>query len=64
VEVPEVRYARNGAVNIAYQVVGTGPGDLLYIPGWISHLDLYWEEPRFARRAEAAQENRSPARSC
>jgi class 3 adenylate cyclase len=49
VEAPEVRYARSGAVNIAYQVVGDGPVDLLYIPGWISHLDLYWEEPTVAR---------------
>jgi class 3 adenylate cyclase/pimeloyl-ACP methyl ester carboxylesterase len=46
---PEVRYARSGTVNIAYQVVGEGPVDLLYIPGWISHLDLYWEEPAVAR---------------
>jgi pimeloyl-ACP methyl ester carboxylesterase len=56
VEVPEVRYARSGAVNIAYQVLGDGPVDLLYIPGWISHLDLYWEEPavsRFLRRLAA-----------
>jgi hypothetical protein len=44
VEVPEVRYARNGDVNIAFQVVGSGPVDLLYIPGWISHLDL-WRDP-------------------
>jgi class 3 adenylate cyclase/alpha-beta hydrolase superfamily lysophospholipase len=49
VDVPEVRYARSGAVNIAYQVVGDGPVDLLCIPGWISHLDLYWEEPTIAR---------------
>lgn len=51
-----MRYARSGAVNIAYQVVGDGPVDLLYIPGWISHLDLYWEEPavsRFLRRLAA-----------
>jgi pimeloyl-ACP methyl ester carboxylesterase len=48
-DVPEVRYARSGDVNIAYQVVGDGPVDLLYIPGWISHLDLYWEEPTVAR---------------
>ena len=32
-ESPEVRYARSGAVNIAYQVIGDGPVDLLYIPG-------------------------------
>jgi class 3 adenylate cyclase/alpha-beta hydrolase superfamily lysophospholipase len=56
VEAPEVRYARIGDVNIAFQVVGSGPVDLLYIPGWISHLDLYWEEPvvaRFLRRLGA-----------
>jgi pimeloyl-ACP methyl ester carboxylesterase len=46
---PETRYAKSGDVNIAYQVVGDGPVDLLYIPGWISHLDLYWEEPSIAR---------------
>jgi class 3 adenylate cyclase/alpha-beta hydrolase superfamily lysophospholipase len=49
VEAPEVRYAQTGGVNVAYQVVGDGPVDLLYIPGWISHLDLYWEEPTIAR---------------
>ena len=48
-EAPEVRYARSGEVNIAFQVAGSGPVDLLYIPGWISHLDLYWEEPTIAR---------------
>jgi pimeloyl-ACP methyl ester carboxylesterase len=56
VETPEVRYARSGDVSIAYQVVGDGPVDLLYIPGWISQLDLYWEEPtvsRFLRRLGA-----------
>lgn len=52
-EPPHVRYVRSGSVNIAYQVVGEGSVDLLYIPGWISHLDLFWEEPgveRFLRR--------------
>ncbi len=44
-----MRYAKSDAVNIAYQVVGVGPVDLLYVPGWISHLDLYWEEPSIAR---------------
>jgi len=51
-----VRYARSGAVNIAYQVIGVGPIDLLYVPGWISHVDLYWEEAtvsRFLRRLAA-----------
>jgi pimeloyl-ACP methyl ester carboxylesterase/class 3 adenylate cyclase len=49
VQAPEVRYARSGSVDVAYQVAGEGPLDLLYIPGWISHLDLYWEEASVAR---------------
>ncbi|HEY7651090.1 MAG TPA: adenylate/guanylate cyclase domain-containing protein [Methylomirabilota bacterium] len=46
---PETRYARSGNVNIAYQVVGAGPRDLVYVPGWASNIELYWEEPRTAR---------------
>ena len=46
---PETRYARNGDVNIAYQVVGEGPRDLVVVPGWISNIDVFWEEPRVAR---------------
>ena len=45
-EIPETRYARSGDVNIAYQVVGDGPLDLVLVAGFISHLDLDWEEPR------------------
>ena len=37
---PETRYAKNKDVNIAYQVMGSGPIDLVYVPGWISHLEL------------------------
>jgi len=49
VPVPETRYVeRPDGVSIAYQVVGEGPRDLLYVPGFISHLDLMWTEPRFA----------------
>ena len=44
----ETRYARSGEVNIAYQVVGDGPRDLIIVPGWISNIDLFWEEPRVA----------------
>src|SRR5918996_1480810 len=47
--VPETRYARSGDVNIAYQVVGEGPFDLVYVPGWISNIELMWEEPNHAR---------------
>ena len=46
---PEVRYTRSGDVSIAYQVVGDGPIDLVLVPGWISNLDVLWEEPNIAR---------------
>lgn len=42
---PETRYARSGELNIAYQVLGDGPFDLVFVPGFISHLDLQWMEP-------------------
>jgi pimeloyl-ACP methyl ester carboxylesterase len=44
----EIRYARSGDVNIAYQVVGEGPIDVVLVPGFISHLELDWEDPRSA----------------
>jgi pimeloyl-ACP methyl ester carboxylesterase len=47
--IPETRYAKSGDVNIAYQVVGDGPFDLVYVPGWISNIELMWEEPAHAR---------------
>ncbi len=46
---PETRYARSGGVNIAYQVVGEGPVDLVYVPGFLSHAEWSWEHPPFAR---------------
>ncbi len=46
---PPVSYARSGDVNIAYQVVGDGPLDLVFVMGWVSHLEYFWREPRFAR---------------
>ena len=45
---PETRYAKSGEVNIAYQVVGEGEVDLLFVPGWVSHIEYAWEEPTFA----------------
>jgi DNA-binding SARP family transcriptional activator/pimeloyl-ACP methyl ester carboxylesterase len=47
-----VHYARSGDVNIAYQVVGEGPLDLVLVSGFVSHLHLDWEEPRAARFLE------------
>ncbi len=46
---PETRYARSGDVGIAYQVFGLGPLDLVFVMGWVSHLDWFWKEPAFAR---------------
>jgi len=45
----ETRYARSGDVNIAYQIVGDGPLDLVFVSGWVSNLDLMWAEPSYAR---------------
>ena len=47
--VPETRYAKSGDFHIAYQVVGEGPVDLLFVHGWISHIEHMWEEPGLAR---------------
>jgi len=47
-EAPQVRYARSGDVNIAYQVLGSGPIDLVFVMGWVSHLDWFWKEPLFS----------------
>ncbi len=46
--VPETRYTQCGTINIAYQVFGEGPVDLVLVPGWVSNLDMMWEEPRLA----------------
>lgn len=46
---PAVHYARSGNVNIAYQVLGSGPSDLVFVMGWVSHLEYFWNEPSFAR---------------
>jgi hypothetical protein len=48
--VPEVRWARtvDGAC-IAYQDLGGGPVTLVVIHGWVSHLEVYWEQPRYVR---------------
>lgn len=45
---PETRYVQNGDVNIAYQVIGDGDLDIVFVMGWVSHLEYFWEEPHFA----------------
>ncbi|MBR1193643.1 adenylate/guanylate cyclase domain-containing protein [Bradyrhizobium sp. AUGA SZCCT0169] len=45
---PEIRYAKSGDVHIAYQAFGTGPVDLVIIPGFISNIEHYWDWPEAA----------------
>ncbi len=49
---PQTRYAKSGQVHIAYQVFGDGPVDIVMAPGFVSHIENYWTEPRFARWLE------------
>lgn len=46
---PETHYTDCDGVNIAYQVVGEGPFDLVLVPGWVSNIEIFWEEPRMNR---------------
>ena len=48
-EIPETRFTRIDGVDIAYQVVGSPADlDLVFVPGWVSHLEVMWELPEFA----------------
>ena len=46
---PETRYAKSGDVHIAYQVLGDGPLDLVFVPGFVSHLEAGWQHPAIAK---------------
>ena len=46
---PQTRYARSGPVSVAFQVLGDGPDDLVLVPGFVSHVEVAWEEPTLAR---------------
>lgn len=52
VETPAIEYARSGDVNVAYQVFGDGPIDVVMVPGGLAHLEATWEFPPFARFIE------------
>lgn len=43
--IPETRYAESEGVHIAYQVVGNGPFDLVFVPGFVSNLEHHWTHP-------------------
>jgi class 3 adenylate cyclase len=45
----ETRFAKTGDVHIAYQVVGDGPIDILFIDTWVHHVEAVWDFPEFAR---------------
>ena len=47
VDLPETRYAKAGTVNIAYQVMGDGPFDLIMVPGLVSHVEFFHELPGY-----------------
>lgn len=51
-EIPRTHYAKSADIHIAYQVFGDGPVDLVMAPGFVSHIENYWSEPRFARWLE------------
>ena len=46
---PPVHYAKSGDLNIAYQVFGEGPIDLVYVMGWVTHLGFMWQQPLCVR---------------
>ena len=46
---PRTRYAWNGDIALAYQVLGEGPIDLVYLQGYVSNVDLNWEHPALSR---------------
>src|SRR5438270_10785144 len=49
---PPTRYARSGDARIAFQVIGEGPPDVVFIGGPASHLDIQWEDPGYVRSFE------------
>ena len=44
VDPPTTRYARNGDIHLAYQVIGDGPMDVLYVPTWLQQMEVLWED--------------------
>jgi len=49
---PVVKYAKSGPVHVAYQQLGAGPIDLIYVAGALSHLEVGWELPAYRRFME------------
>ena len=49
---PTTRYAKSGDYSIAHQVVGDAPVDLVYVPGFVSHVEAAWDDPDYTRFLE------------
>ena len=47
--VPETHYTQSDGLSIAYQVIGDGTVDIVLVPGWLSNVEVFWEEPIVAR---------------
>lgn len=43
------KYTKSGDISISYQTIGNGPTDIVYVPGWLSHLEYAWENPAYAK---------------
>jgi pimeloyl-ACP methyl ester carboxylesterase len=46
---PRTDYAKSGDVHVAYQLLGDGPVNLVFVPGFVSHVEHFWEDPSLAR---------------
>ena len=46
--IPATRYVKSDDVHVAYQVIGEGPVDLLWVPGFVSHMEAGWQSPETA----------------
>jgi pimeloyl-ACP methyl ester carboxylesterase len=46
---PQTHYAKSGDVHIAYQVIGKGPIDLVFVPGFVSHVEASWQSTTRAK---------------
>jgi hypothetical protein len=58
---PETRYTKSGDAHIAYQVVGDGPIDLLFVNEWLNHIDEQWGS-RGSRRSSTGSRDKSSSR--
>jgi pimeloyl-ACP methyl ester carboxylesterase len=50
--IPEIRYAKSGDVHVAYQVIGDGPVDIVFVEGFVTNRHIAWEEPSYRRFVE------------